>query len=65
MNQRAILAQIEKELIGTSNIKRRPFGLDCIYNIAKAITYLYDKSHLNGYHDIQEFGGLWSFNKSW
>ena len=54
MEQRAILARIETELTSNSTVRRRPFGVDCIHNIARAITYFYDNSHLTReYNDIQ------------
>ena len=59
MDQRAILTKIEHELTENSTVRRRPFGIDCIHNIAKAITYLYDNSHRTGrYQDVQHLSSL-------
>ena len=59
MDQRAILTRIENELTGNSTVRRRPFGIDCIHNIAKAITYLYDNSYQTGqYQDVQHLSPL-------
>ena len=53
MDNRTVLNKIESVMIDGSDRKRRPFGINFQYNIANAIAYFYDRSHITGYKDIQ------------
>ena len=53
MNHRRVLEVIEQDIIGSSDKRRRPFGIDFVHNIAQSKFYLYDRAHVTGYTDTE------------